>query len=33
LLKGEYSFNYGKELGGEKRNHENMFSLEAAFAF
>lgn len=33
LLKGEYSFNYGKELGGETRNHENMLSLEAAFAF
>ena len=33
LLKGEYSFNEGQELGGEKRNHENMVSLEAAFAF
>ena len=33
LLKGEYSFNQGKELGGEKRTHENMVSLEAAFAF
>jgi len=33
LIKGEYSFDQGKEIGGEKRNHENMVSLEAAFAF
>jgi len=33
LLKGEFSFNGGKEVGGEKRTHENMVSLEAAFAF
>jgi hypothetical protein len=33
LLKGEYSFNEGRELGGEKRIHENVFALEAAFRF
>ncbi|EEF59870.1 hypothetical protein [Pedosphaera parvula] len=33
LAKGEYSFNQGKELDGEKRTHENVFALEAAFRF
>ncbi|MDB6112350.1 MAG: hypothetical protein JWR69_4100 [Pedosphaera sp.] len=33
LIKGEYSFNQGIELGGEKRTHENVFALEAAFRF
>jgi hypothetical protein len=33
LLKTEYTFEQGKELGGTKRNHENLFSLEAAFKF
>jgi hypothetical protein len=33
LVKAEYSFERGKELGGEKRNHEDMFAVEAAFKF
>ncbi len=33
VLKGEYAFERGKELGGESRNHEDLFSLEAAFRF
>lgn len=33
LVKGEYSINQGRELGGEKRNHENVFAMEAAFKF
>ena len=33
LVKAEYSFERGKEVGGEKRNHEDLFALEAAFKF
>ncbi len=33
LVKGEYSFNHGEEVGGTGRTHENLFSLEAAFKF
>jgi hypothetical protein len=33
LVKGEYSFNQGREAGGEARLSENQFSLEAAFKF
>jgi hypothetical protein len=33
LIKGEYSFNQGRTLGGEKRTQENVFALEAAFRF
>jgi hypothetical protein len=33
LLKTEYAFERGKEVGGEKRNHEDLFALEAAFKF
>ena len=33
LLKTEYSFNEGKELGGAKRTEENLFAVEAAFKF
>jgi hypothetical protein len=33
LVKAEYTFERGKELGGEKRNHEDLFAIEAAFKF
>ena len=33
VLKAEYTFEQGKELGGEKRNHEDLFGVEAAFKF
>jgi hypothetical protein len=33
LVKAEYSFERGKEVGGDKRNHEDLFALEAAFKF
>jgi hypothetical protein len=33
LLKAEYSFERGKELGGDRRNHEDLVALEAAFKF
>ncbi len=33
LVKGEYSFNQGREAGGIARTDENQFSLEAAFKF
>lgn len=33
VLKAEYSFERGKELDGENRDHEDFFGLEAAFAF
>jgi len=33
LTKVEYSFERGKEVGGQKRNHEDMFAIEAAFKF
>jgi len=33
LLKADYTFNQGKELGGEKRTHENMVAAEVAFKF
>ena len=33
LVKAEYSFERGKELGGKKRNHEDLFGIEAAFKF
>ena len=33
LLKGEYSLNHGREVGGQGRNQENLFALEAAYKF
>jgi hypothetical protein len=33
LLKAEYSFERGKEITGEKRNHEDFVGVEAAFKF
>lgn len=33
LLKTEYSFNQGREIGGEKRAHENLVAAEVAFKF
>ena len=33
VAKGEYSFNQGKQLDGDKRTHENVFAVEAAFKF
>ena len=33
LVKAEYSFERGKEVGGDKRNHEDLFAIEAAFKF
>jgi hypothetical protein len=33
IVKGEYSFNRGVELGGAPRDQEDMVSLETAFAF
>ncbi len=33
LVKGEYSFNQGRESGGVARTGENLFALEAAFKF
>lgn len=33
LVKAEYTFEQGKEVGGSQRNHVNLFAAEAAFAF
>jgi hypothetical protein len=33
ILKGEYTFERGKEVSGEHRDHEDLFALEAAFRF
>jgi len=33
IFKGEYSFERGKEVTGEHREHEDLFALEAAFRF
>jgi hypothetical protein len=33
LVKAEYTFEQGKEVGGGRRNHMNLFAGEAAFAF
>jgi hypothetical protein len=33
VLKTEYSIERGKTLGGDSRNHEDMFSVVAAFKF
>jgi hypothetical protein len=33
ILKAEYSFEQAKEIGGEKRDHEDLFGVEAAFKF
>jgi opacity protein-like surface antigen len=33
LLKAEYSFERGKEVGGDIRNQEDMFSVQAALKF
>jgi hypothetical protein len=33
LVKAEYSFNHGREIGGATRDQEDQFSLEAAFKF
>jgi len=33
VTKAEYSFERGKELGGERRSSEDLFALEAAFRF
>ena len=33
VVKGEYSFNQGRELDGVARTRENLFALEAAFKF
>ena len=33
VTKAEYTFEHGKEVGGEKRDHEDLFSIEAAFKF
>jgi len=33
VLKAEYTFERGRELGGERRNHEDFFGFEAAYKF
>jgi hypothetical protein len=33
LVKAEYSLERGKEVGGDKRDHEDLFATEAAFGF
>jgi hypothetical protein len=33
VFKGEYTFERGKQVTGEHRNHEDLFALEAAFRF
>src|SRR6185369_789527 len=33
LVKAEYTFNTGREVNGDKRNHENIVAAEAAFSF
>lgn len=33
ILKGEYTFERGKQANGEHREHEDLFALEAAFRF
>ncbi len=33
LVKGEYSFNRGRELDGTPRDHQDLFALEAAYQF
>ncbi len=33
ILKAEYTFERGNEVGGEKRNQEDLFGIEAAFRF
>jgi hypothetical protein len=33
IFKGEYSFERGKQVTGEHRDHEDLFALEAAFRF
>jgi len=33
LVKAEYSFERGKEVTGDKREHEDFFGVEAAFKF
>ncbi|MEO8427160.1 MAG: hypothetical protein ABI651_08620 [Verrucomicrobiota bacterium] len=33
VLKADYSFEQGKELGGEKRNNEDLFAFEVAVKF
>jgi hypothetical protein len=33
IFKGEYTFERGKQVTGERRDHEDLFALEAAFRF
>lgn len=33
IFKGEYTFERGKEVTGERRDHEDLFALQAAFRF
>ena len=33
VVKAEYSLERGKEVGGERRNHEDLFAVQAAFKF
>ena len=33
VVKGEYSFEHGREIEGARRNHEDLLALTAAFAF
>ena len=33
IIKGEYSFNRGRDDDGDARNHEDLFALEAAYRF
>jgi len=33
ILKAEYNFQGGEEVGGGSRDHENMFAVELAFRF
>jgi len=33
VTKAEYSFEYGKEVGGATRDQENLFAVEVAFRF
>jgi len=33
IFKGEYSFERGKQVNGDHRDHEDLFALEAAFRF
>ena len=33
VFKGEYSFERGRQINGDSRDHEDLFAVEAAFKF